>query len=322
MIRNKPILLTYYITNRCNARCDFCNIWRQKPKIDAKKEDIFRNLKDAKEKLNVKFVDFTGGEPLLHDNIGEILSFAKNLKYYTSITTNTKLYPKMAEELKDKIDFLLFSIDGTKDFHNKNRGGKFFGFLLESIEIANRLNQNPDLIYTVTDESIKYIDEVIEIGQKNNLIVQINPVFDYFNNNKISNKNIKKLKSYFWKKNVYINLAQLKLMKSNGNNPGNPRCRGVTSNLVISEDNNIILPCYHNMKWEINIKNDLERAFNSKKRKEIENQQGTFPFCENCTINCYFDPSFEYKFDSYMIYSLFSRLKYSLEKYIFSKFRR
>lgn len=322
MIRKKPILLTYYITNRCNARCNFCNIWKEKPKVDAKKEDIFRNLKTAKNKLKIKFVDFTGGEPLLHKNIAAILEYAKNLGFYTSITTNTGLYPKMAEQLKDKIDFLLFSIDGTKAFHNKNRGGNFFSSLLESIDIAKKLNVKPDLIYTVTDKSIKYIDEIIEIGQKNNMMVQINPVFEYFENNSISNQNLQKLKEYFWKRYVYVNYAQLKLIENNGNNIKIPRCRGVTSNLVISEDNKILLPCYHNMKWEININNNLEKAFYSEKRKEIEKQQGSFSFCKNCTINCYFDPSFEYTIDKYMFYSLSSRLKYSIEKYFLNNFRR
>ncbi|TYB30531.1 MAG: radical SAM protein [Candidatus Mcinerneyibacterium aminivorans] len=322
MIKKNPILLTYYITNRCNAKCDFCNIWKQENKKDAKKGDVLENLKTAKEELKIKFVDFTGGEPLLHNDIIEILTYAKELNLYTSITTNTKLYPRMAEQLNNKVDFLLFSIDGTREFHNQNRGGNFFRSLLESIEIAKKLNENPDLIYTVTNESIKYIDDVVEIGQKNNLMVQINPVFEYFENEPITGKNLDIIRKYFWKKNVYVNLAQLKLIENNGNNLKKPRCRGVTSNLVISEDNKIILPCYHNMKWEIDINHDLKKAFNSKKRNEIEKQQGTFPFCQECTINCYFDPSFEYEVDKYMFWSLLSRIKYSCEKYFINKFRR
>ena len=26
----KPLLLHYYVTMRCNARCSFCDIWRKK----------------------------------------------------------------------------------------------------------------------------------------------------------------------------------------------------------------------------------------------------------------------------------------------------
>jgi|SRR6056297_294220 len=322
MFKRKPVLLTYYITNRCNAKCKFCNIWKEGPKKDAKKDTVLRNLKIARNNLNIKFVDFTGGEPLLHENIITFLKSAKKLNYKTSITTNTKLYPEYAEKLKGLVDFLLFSIDGTKDYHNENRGGIFYRHLLESINIAKKLNEKPDLIFTATNKSIQFLDEMINIAQNNNLILQINPIFPYSKIDKsLSGNNINKIKKAFKKKNVYVNLAQLKLILKGGNRRNNPRCRGVTSNLVISQDNKIILPCYHNMKWKIDIKNNLAQAFYSKKRKNIEKKQGTFKFCEGCTINCYFDPSFEYKLDSYMFWSLLSRGKYAIEKYFFNKIR-
>lgn len=318
----KPILLTYYITNRCNAKCKFCNIWKEKNKPDAKIEDIYRNLKQARKTLKTKFVDFTGGEPLLHKNIIEILNKAKELNYKTSITTNTKIYPEMAEKLKGKVDFLLFSIDGDKEFHNQNRGVKLYNSVIKSIEIAKSINENPDLIFTVTNKSIQYLPKMIKLAQNNNIILQINPVFSYFGNSSLTKQNAKILKKAFKKQNVYLNLAQIKLILNGGNNINNPRCKGVTSNLVISQNNEIILPCYHHQTSKIKINDNLIKAFNSKTKKKIERNQGTFKFCKNCTINCYFDPSFEYKLDKYTFYSLFSRSKYFIEKYILNKIRR
>ena len=63
-------------------------------------ENVQANLNDLK-KLGVKVIDFTGGEPLLHRQLPEFLQYAKKLKFITTVTTNTLLYPKYAERLKD-----------------------------------------------------------------------------------------------------------------------------------------------------------------------------------------------------------------------------
>ena len=91
-----PILANYYVTYRCNARCSFCDIWRAKKYRqieDAQLQDVKNNL-SALKKLGVRFVDFTGGEPLLHRQLPEMLDYGKGLGLRTSITTNGILYPQ------------------------------------------------------------------------------------------------------------------------------------------------------------------------------------------------------------------------------------
>jgi len=63
----KPVLCNYYVTYRCNAKCDFCDIW-EKPSPLITIEDVESNLLDLR-KLGVKVIDFTGGEPLLHPRL-------------------------------------------------------------------------------------------------------------------------------------------------------------------------------------------------------------------------------------------------------------
>ena len=73
----------------------------------ANPDNVFKNLADAK-KLGVKFVDFTGGEPLLHPQLDLLLATAKKVGLRTSVTTNCLLYPQYAERIAGKIDFLHF----------------------------------------------------------------------------------------------------------------------------------------------------------------------------------------------------------------------
>jgi hypothetical protein len=66
----------------------------------------------------------------------------------------------------------------------------------------------------------------------------------------------------------------------------------------------------------IPIKSNLPEILKSRTYSLLKKQQGTFPFCEGCTINCYFDPSFLYKLDRYFLLSLISKVKYGIDKYI------
>ena len=81
-----PVLCNYYVTYRCNAKCSFCDIW-EKPSPYVTTENALQNLKDLK-RLGVNVIDFTGGEPLLHRDLPELLKMAKDLGFITTVTTN------------------------------------------------------------------------------------------------------------------------------------------------------------------------------------------------------------------------------------------
>src|ERR1035441_9390558 len=96
------LLCNYYLTYRCNAFCEFCHF------------GIHENFKSNVQQLaqlGVRFIDLTGGEPLLHKDIHLMAEFARDLKMQTSITTNGLLYPKFADKLAGKIKLLHFSLE-------------------------------------------------------------------------------------------------------------------------------------------------------------------------------------------------------------------
>jgi len=107
------LLCNYYVTYRCNAFCEFCHFGDHTNFKDSSFADIseFKSNVEQIAKLGVKFIDLTGGEPLLHKEIHLMAEFANNLKMQTSITTNTLLYPKFAEKLAGIINLLHFSLD-------------------------------------------------------------------------------------------------------------------------------------------------------------------------------------------------------------------
>ena len=158
---SKPVLCNYYVTYRCNATCSFCDIW-EKPSPYADIQTVENNIRDLK-KLGVKVIDYTGGEPLLHRNIDQLLRIAKKYGMITTLTTNALLYPKWALQLKGLIDMLHFSLDSPdKEEHDKLRGVACFDFVMQSIQIALSLGERPDILFTVFDHNIQLIKRLYE----------------------------------------------------------------------------------------------------------------------------------------------------------------
>ncbi|MDR0303660.1 MAG: radical SAM protein [Chitinispirillales bacterium] len=314
----KPLLLHYYITDKCNAKCEFCSIWETGGNQNAKLEDVSQNLAAAR-KIGAKFVDFTGGEPLLNPNLSEFLEIAKKLKFITSVTTNTLLFEKYAEKLSGKIDLLHFSIDGTKEIHDKIRGVKSFDRVVDSISAALKNKLYPDLLFTYTDKNIDCVKEIYEIAKKNKLILILDPVFSTNGENLISDDTHKKAQKFAKLGGVYLNAAHLILRKKGGNNVKNPVCKAIDGVIVILPDNTLALPCYHKFRVKLNIDKNLPEILKSKDIAEFKKLQGRLKICENCHINCYMDPSYQYCKNSLFFASIFSKLKYCVWKYLIYK---
>ncbi|MBT8401208.1 MAG: radical SAM protein, partial [Rhodothermia bacterium] len=167
----RPILCNYYVTYRCNAKCGFCDIWEQ-PSPMISLEDAERNLDDLQQ-LGIRVIDFTGGEPLLHTGLADLLEMAKSRGFLTTVTTNGLLYPKRAAALRGKIDLLHFSIDSSNPHeHDQSRGVRCFDKLMESIDTAVAIGESPDLLFTVTNENYRHLERIYhELALPNKLVL-------------------------------------------------------------------------------------------------------------------------------------------------------
>lgn len=312
-----PILCNYYVTYRCNAKCGFCDIWeRPSPYVDV--DTVEKNLKDLK-KLGVKVIDFTGGEPLLHREIDILLGLAKEKGFITTLTTNGLLYPKYAQKLKDKVDMLHFSLDSADAAqHDTMRGVACFDFVMESIQIAKSHGIKPDILFTAFDENMDQIARVYnEISLPNDLVLLLNPAFDYNEvdtGTNLTAENLMTLKAWGKKKKVYLNDAFIALRQDGGNHIENPICKAASSTIVISPQNELVLPCYHLGKKSFPIDNRLYDLYHSREVKKQIALEGKLPECEGCTINCYMQPSFAVEMNKYWWKALPSTLKYNMLK--------
>lgn len=314
---NHPVLCNYYLTYRCNATCDFCDIWEQ-PSPYVTLENVAANLDDLKE-LGVKVVDFTGGEPLLHRQLPEILRLAKDKGFITTVTTNGLLYPKKAKLLIGLIDMLHFSLDSfDREQHDTMRGVACYDAVLKSIDIALELGERPDILFTVFAHNLDQIKPLYEnITLSKKLVLILNPVFEYNEINTgagFTKTQLKDLRVWRKKPLVYLNDAFISLIEDGGNHTNNPICKAGSSTIVISPHNELVSPCYHLNKEQFKIEDRLVDIYAKKEVQKALSMEGIMPECEGCAINCYMQPSFAVELNKYFWKALPSTIKYNRMK--------
>ena len=112
-----PNRITVELTNDCNVSCTFCN--RQKIKLDIgyMEEKLFYKIIDEMaEHLPIKLVPFFRGEPLMHPQIIDFITYAKKKGIGPiQLASNALL---LDDEMQDRlietgIDYLSFSLDTT-----------------------------------------------------------------------------------------------------------------------------------------------------------------------------------------------------------------
>jgi MoaA/NifB/PqqE/SkfB family radical SAM enzyme len=319
-----PILCNYYLTYRCNAYCDFCHFGDHaqfRGQRHAETTDVLRNI-PALYKLGVRFIDLTGGEPLLHPDIDVIARCAKDAGMRTSITSNGLLYPKFARRLRGLVDLLHFSLDSDDAAqHDALRGVPCFDAVMRSLDLAAELGEKPDLIFTATNDNYMRLAAVHDIARSRGLMLLINPVFEYFREEDLPEEALLEIERVAKLPMAYLNPSFITLRRRGGNDPAAPLCRAASRVIVISPDDHILLPCYHQHTERIPIEGDLLRAYQSERIAWHREREGRHSFCKGCAINCYFEPSFAFPTNLLSLASVPSKIKYGYTKYIVQPLR-
>lgn len=317
-----PILANYYLTYKCNSRCTYCDIPIKPENIRIKEsppEEIVENLAALK-RLGVKVVDFTGGEPLIYRHLPLVLKKAKEMGFFTSVANTGTLYPRMAKEMRGLVDDLKFSLSTTdKSEYKTERGIDGYEKVIASIELARSLGERPSIVATATPQSIWGMEKVIRLAQDLGVVVLLGPVFDYCENDLLQKEGVEELKRLSRFDNVCVNWAFLQFYLDGGNQIAKPRCRAISSTIVISPDDHLLLPCYHMHDERLKIKHEngrsnLDEIWRSAHVQEKRKLEGAWGFCQGCTIWCYFETSFLWPPDKYFFLNAKSKARWGKEK--------
>lgn len=122
-----PIHLAIELTDRCNLRCLHCYRSSTCEGIFIEKDKLFK-IVEVLTKKGLRMVELTGGEPTLHPNFIEILSYLlSKLELVAILTNGTTIEEQVYKFLKINSDKLLINVSldsSTPEFHDKFRGVK------------------------------------------------------------------------------------------------------------------------------------------------------------------------------------------------------
>lgn len=121
----KPELVAFILAERCNLRCQMCDVWKvteNRPGylVLANYERLFKELA----RYGVRKVQFTGGETLVRKDLVEITQRARQAGLETRMVTNgTLITEQNATALAECFDTIYISIDAPREeLHDKIRG--------------------------------------------------------------------------------------------------------------------------------------------------------------------------------------------------------
>jgi len=316
----RPIAAQYYLTYNCNDRCEFCGMWRDSEHRVERESDLneIKGILAQLKSLGIAYLDLTGGEPLLKDDLPEILKFSREIGLTTGLTTNCILFPERGREIAGNVDRLVFSLDfPTAEEHDRIRGVASFERVMESIELARSLGASPIINFTATRESVRFLPEMVDVARENKLLLWINPVYDFEGLHGFDPETISHIKYYGWNPNVEFNLAALEFMKTFGNRRERPRCRAASSTVTISPDGHLIIPCFKNSKGKVKIEGSIKETL--EKSGDAASSQGRLDICDGCMMWPYMIPSFFYKVDKFFVLNIWSLIRLYWKEYRIKK---
>jgi MoaA/NifB/PqqE/SkfB family radical SAM enzyme len=157
------------VTKRCNARCNFCDYWREQPSPELNDYvDIVRKLKPLS-------VSLTGGEPLLRKDLTHVIgSLRRSFGFlFISLITNGSLLTveRGLEVWNAGLDELSISLDYLDERHDRDRG--LPGLAQHILSVASSLRQaGVNLCFNVVikqrnyEEIPKILDQTSKMGIK------------------------------------------------------------------------------------------------------------------------------------------------------------
>jgi len=156
-----PLNVMFSVTNRCTSNCHYCNIPNRK-QSELTTREIF-DLIDQVTKMGAQRLGLWGGEPLIRDDIGQIIDYAKSKGLFVTLDSNGHLIEEKFRVLKN-LDHLILALDGPEKMHNQNRGEGSFQKVMKAIQTLKR--KMPVWTLTVlTKHNLDGIDFILETAK-------------------------------------------------------------------------------------------------------------------------------------------------------------
>lgn len=171
--RDKGPVVVWNVTRACNLNCQHCYAGDSStPHPRELNTRQARKLITELAQMNVPVLLFSGGEPLLRDDIEELIAYAREQGIMVSLSSNgTLIDPVTARELKELgVSYVGISIDGAPVTHNRFRGkDNAYQQTLAGIKNCQQAGQKVGLRFTMVEGNRREIDAIFQLVQEQDI---------------------------------------------------------------------------------------------------------------------------------------------------------
>lgn len=147
-----PLYVGLFITPRCNLKCVYCfpDSPHRKEENEFSKQEVF-NIVDELCLLGTRYIVLLGGEPLLREDVDDIIAYIARKKIIIEVITNGYFTRQRLSALK-QVSYVCHSIDGNETDMGKNRGRGSHKKIMDSLALC-RDNGIPIQMRTVFNKN-------------------------------------------------------------------------------------------------------------------------------------------------------------------------
>ena len=286
--QKRPYISGHKLTYNCNLRCKMCPFWQRTYKDTSFEEEkrIIKALYNA----GVCLIAFEGGEPLLREDLPEILEYSKALGMSTSIITNGVLLSRKIDSIAPYIDGSVYvSLDGVGETHDEIRGSK--GCYDKAIEGIRSCKGKAFVTIntTIMKDNVGEVPDLVKLARELKVGISLAPMYSYegISVEQLSNPELGRIADTLidMKKQGYPIVHSLDYLRVIGKKQKWECKPWLVAN--VDPEGRVIQPCYCLSNYESTRRvSDVDigtwwRNYDWSKYKG----------CNECALHCYVEPS-------------------------------
>jgi len=265
-----------------------CPFWKR-PSSDSsvdQEKAILKRVYDS----GICGIAFEGGEPLLRNDLAEILAFSRSLPLHTSLITNGTLLEPRIDEISHYINGVVYvSLDGLEKTHDEIRGVS--GCFKKAIEgIATAKQKVPVTINTtIMAENLHEIEGMVKLAKELDVKISIAIAHEYCNAaaSAPATKEVVEIagKLAEMKKKGYPLVNSISYFKVIAKKK-NWKCKPWAM-INVGPEGKLVLPCYVRNEYATSIsvlETNIKTAISGFNWRETQD-------CQKCNLHCYVEPS-------------------------------
>lgn len=312
-----PVSATLSVTDRCNSKCTYCGFPIRNTKELSLTE--IKSVIDVLCNLGIERLGLWGGEPLIREDIGDIVNYCKTKKLHLTMVTNGHLIGKKLDVIQ-KIDDVIVSFDGIKDCNDANRSEGSYDKTMHAMKLLadNKIKFFTITVLTKNNISKENIDYILELSKQYNFFTTFQilhhneilssdyknilpshdeyiEVLKYIHGKKKINKNIASSNMYFDHLLKWENLHKVCVPE----NSKKIKCLAGKVYLNIDTDG-YVYPCSVLIGQMNGVKYDSENLLQEIQKNKIN--------CDDCVCGCYVEYNKLFSFNFVTIYQWFKNL--------------